>query len=203
MADRQEAASAERPPPARERVFRAARELFYARGIRAVGVDEIVGEAGVTKPSLYRSFPSKDDLVVACQADSDRRFWAWWDRQAARHPGDPKAQLAALFGALVVKTTSDQYRGCPMTNAAVEFPEPDHPNRRIAEANKAKLRQRLRALARELGVADADGLGDGLTLLMEGAFCTGQMFGPDGPQAAVARAAAALVAAHLAPASPA
>src|SRR3954469_19510389 len=78
---------------AAERIKQTARDLFYREGIRAVGVDEIVTKAGVTKPSLYRSFASKDELAAAYLRDYDGEFWAKFERAAAAHPGDPKAQL--------------------------------------------------------------------------------------------------------------
>lgn len=188
------------PPPARaaERIRATAGELFYNRGIRAVGVDEIVERAGATKPSLYRSFASKDELAAAYLTDYDARFWARFDAAAAQHPGDPRAQVLALLRRLSERATQAGYRGCGLTNAAVEYPEPDHPARLVAQQNKHELRARLRAMAAEMGAADPDRLGDGLLLLMEGAYASGQMFGVDGPAGAVAEAAEALMAA-LAP----
>ena len=68
-----------------------ARDLFYRDGIRAVGVDEIVRQAGVTKPSLYRSFPSKDELAASYLRQYEQEFWARFDQSVAAHPGDPQA----------------------------------------------------------------------------------------------------------------
>ena len=70
-----------------------ARELFYKKGIRAIGVDEVVRRAGVTKPSLYRSFASKDDLAAAYLAKYDQEFWQRFELSVAAHPGDPRAQI--------------------------------------------------------------------------------------------------------------
>ena len=78
-----------RPAPAADRIRRSARELFYLRGIRAVGVDAIVAEAGVTKPSLYRSFPSKDELAASYLRDYEAEFWRRFD--AAVQAGDRKS----------------------------------------------------------------------------------------------------------------
>src|SRR5688572_20353524 len=82
---------------ARDRIFAAAKEMFYHQGIRAVGVESIVAAAGATKMSLYRSFPSKDDLVVAYLKDRDVLYWQWWNEIMDSHTGDPRAQLRALF----------------------------------------------------------------------------------------------------------
>lgn len=182
------AGSAERPRAA-ERIRATARDLFYRRGIRAVGVDEIVDTAGVTKPSLYRAFSSKDALAASYLTDYDGEFWVRFDAAVAAHPGDPRSQIGAFLGAVATRATCGGYRGCGLTNAAVEYPEPDHPARLVAEANKRRLRERLTAMARAMGAKDADALGDGLLLLIEGAYVSGQLFGAGGPARSVARVA--------------
>ena len=83
-------------------------------------------------------------------------------------------------------------------SAAVEYPERDHPARIVSEANKQELRRRLRAMASAMGAANSDTLGDGLLLLIEGAYISGQLFGEGGPAASVARNADLLIAASLA-----
>jgi AcrR family transcriptional regulator len=180
--------------PARERILEAARRLFYERGIRAVGVEAVVAEAGVTKMSLYRHFASKDELVAACLGERVAAFWAWFDGKLAEHAGDPRAQLLALFRGLAKRTTTPGFRGCPMTNAAIEFPEADHPGRRVAETHKRELRQRLRELAAAGGAADPETLADGLLLLFEGAYASSQTFGPGGPARSAALVAERLLA---------
>jgi AcrR family transcriptional regulator len=183
--------------PARERLLAVAGELFYRQGIRSVGVDEIVASADVAKMSLYRSFSSKDELVAAYLRDRDERYWRWWDEVTDRHPGQPREQLLGLFRSLARRATRPDWRGCPFTNAATEFPEPGHPGRHVAEANKRELRRRLRELARLAGAHAPALLGDQLVLLFEGAYISAQIFGANGPAAAVADAAAALIEAQL------
>jgi AcrR family transcriptional regulator len=185
--------------PARERLLDAADALFYRRGIRSVGIDEVIAEAGVAKMSLYRSFPSKDELVAAYLERRDAAYWRWWDKVVARHPGDPRAQLLAIFEGIARVATRPHWRGCPFTNAATEFPDPDHPGRRVADANKRELRRRLAALAAEAGAADPGALADSLVLLAEGAYSSGMTFGPHGPAASLVAAAAALVDAQRGP----
>jgi AcrR family transcriptional regulator len=189
------AAAAERP--VRERILEAAREMFYQQGIRAVGVEAIVAAAKATKMSLYRHFASKDELVAACLEGRVATFWQWFDGVLARHPGEPRAQLLALFTALAKRTSAASYRGCPMTNAAIEFPEPGHPGRKVAEANKRELRRRLELLATAAGARDPRLLADGLTLLFEGSYASSQTFGPAGPAKSVARLAGMLIDAAL------
>src|SRR4051812_23907271 len=96
--------------PARERIFDVAKDLFYHQGIRAIGVETIVSEASATKMSLYRTFPSKDDLVVAYQKDRDTLYWVWWDKTVAPHEGDPRAQIRALCEGVAAKVRRPGHR---------------------------------------------------------------------------------------------
>jgi AcrR family transcriptional regulator len=194
---RRAAAAPERAAPPRERLLAVAGDLFYRQGIRSVGVDEIVAEANVAKMSLYRCFASKDELAAAYLMERDERYWRWWESTVALHPGEPRRQIKALFLSLADRTTRPGWRGCPFTNAATEFPEADHPARKIAEANKRELHRRLRALATAAGARHPAALADQLVLLFEGAYTTAQTFGTGGPAKSVADAADALVATQL------
>lgn len=181
-------------PRAADRIRKTARDLFYREGIRAVGVDEIVTRAGVTKPSLYRSFPSKDELAAAYLRDYEQEFWQRFDAEVARADrDDPRARLLAYFEYLSRRAVADDYRGCGLSNAIVEYPHAGHPARLVAEANKRALRQRLAAMAAAAGARDPAPLGDALLLLIEGCFITGQQFGKTGPAKVAAQAAATLI----------
>lgn len=179
---------------AAERIRDTAKDLFYRQGIRAVGVDEIVARAGVTKPSLYRSFASKDELAAAClrdRADENLR------RFDAALEGDARGGLLGWLEALSDKATKADYRGCAQTNAAVEYPERGHPARLVAAANKRRFRERLKKAATDMGARDPAILADGLLLLIEGAYATGQLFGSDGPARVLPQIADALITAHV------
>ena len=176
-------------PRAADRILQSARELFYREGIRAVGVDEIVANAGVTKPSLYRSYASKDELAASYLRLYEAEFWARFDAAVARHPGDARAQITDYLDNLAVRVVSPDYRGCGLTNATVEYPEPDHPARLVSEQHKAELRRRLVAMAADMGARDPALLGDGLFLLLEGALVSSQIFHAESPSGNVARAA--------------
>jgi len=186
-------------PPLRaaDKIRETAKELFYRDGIRAVGVDEIVAKAGATKPSLYRTYKSKDELAAAVLREGADTFWSRFDAAVAEHPGDPRAQVLAYLEGLAQRAVQDDYRGCPLSNAAVEYPERGHLARVTAQEHKADLRKRLRGMATEMGAEDANGLADALLLLIEGAFLTSQLFDKDRPTAEVARAAAKLIDAYL------
>jgi len=171
----------ETPRRAADRIRDTAFDLFYREGIRAVGVEEIVSQAGVTKPSLYRAFESKDELIAAYLRDYDQRFCARFESPGADHPDDPKAHLLAYVDRLSRRASRDGYRGCGLTNAVIEYPDHDHPAHQVAVESKHNLRERLREMCRGMGARDPDELADGLLLLIEGSYVSGQTFGDGGP----------------------
>jgi AcrR family transcriptional regulator len=156
---------------ARDRIFDAAKKLFYRLGIRGVSVDAIAAEADTTKVTFYRVFESKEDLVVKVLEDQSQHFWKWWDAVVSEHEGKPRKQLDALFANIrdrIVGNNAD--RGCLLCNAAVEVVEEDHPGREVIRAHKAELAKRLRDLCRAMGARQPDVLGDSLSLLLSGLF---------------------------------
>lgn len=184
-------------PTAAQRIRQTALELFYRQGIRAVGVEEIVTRAGVTKPSLYRAFSSKDELAACYLTDYCGVFWERFTEAEAAHPGDARAQILHFLGRAGERAVQENYRGCGLTNAAVEYPERDHPARLVSEAHKRELRGKLQQMAAAMGATDPGALGDGLLLLIEGVYVSGQLFGPGGPAASVAENADRLISAWM------
>ena len=162
----------------RQRILDTACTLFYQCGVRAVGVDLVVEKAGVAKTSLYRHFGTKDDLIAAFLEREDADFWATWDRIACQHADDAAAELDAHLGWIGERVGRPNYRGCPQINVAAEFPDIDHPARKIAATHKLEMRQRLTGIARRLGVARPDELAGQLSLLINGAFVSSQIFQP-------------------------
>ncbi len=163
----------------RDRILETASDLFYRRGVRAVGVDLVVEEAGVAKTSLYRHFRTKDDLIAAFLHREDEDFWKCWDNTTRRHPSDAKAELEAQLKWIGERVSRANYRGCPQLNVAAEFPDLDHPARAVATAHKRELRRRLRDLAERLRAKRPDELAAQLSLLINGAFVSSQMFSAD------------------------
>ena len=181
-------------PAAQQLLLRAAGELFYREGVRAVGVDAVVELAGVNKMSLYRQFSSKDDLVVAYLEQASEAFFRRFDESLEKHPGDPVRQIAQYFADLTERASVEGYRGCPFVNVSAEFPDASHPARQCVARNKAQLMERLTALATAAGADDPEGLADALALLIEGIYAASQTYGPGcGPIKAAPRVAEQLV----------
>jgi AcrR family transcriptional regulator len=168
------------PSPA-ERILAAADRLFYEQGIRAVGVDAVAAEAGVSKRTLYNYYATKDDLIAAYLV---ARF-----KQLAPSDEPAREQILGYFDYLERAFARSNYRGCPYVNAVCELSDPKHPAAGIALQFKQQRREWLRGLLERLGAKDAATLATQLQLLAEGAVSTTLVRGDPG-LARVARAAA-------------
>ena len=175
---------------ARARILDTATRLFYARGLRAIGVDTIIAESGVAKATFYKHFPAKDDLVVA-YLDRVDGIWFGQLRSAAEAAGDaPADQLVGLFDALSTACRREGYRGCAFINAAAES-QPGTPVHNRTVAHKTAVLSWVRELAEQAGARDAESLARSLTLLLDGGLASGSLdASPDAPEAAKASARA-------------
>src|ERR1700746_15808 len=182
--------------PPRERIVAAACELFYRHGIRGVGVEAIAEAAGTNKMTLYRHFASKDDLVAAYLRFLAEKASASWDKLAAQHAGDPRAQLRAWLENMAAHVGSGDQRGCALSNAAVELPEKDHPARPVIEAFKNAQRNRIIHLCADADLAQPELLADELFVILEGARVTAQSMGRAGLGERLIRMGEAMIAAH-------
>jgi AcrR family transcriptional regulator len=185
----------------REKLLVTARELFYREGVRAIGVDRIVAQSGVAKTSLYRWFPSKDDLIAAFLEEEEKDRWSQWDRNLARHPGSPEEQLLAQMTGIERLIATQGFRGCPFINVASEFADPEHPARLVCHRMTIELRTRVRGLVEQINVREPHRLADQLLLLIDGAFSAGQILGGEGPSVELCSAARALIDAQRKPAN--
>jgi AcrR family transcriptional regulator len=167
----------------KERILETADRLFYLQGIRAIGVDTIAAEIGISKRTLYNHFPSKDQLIAAYLA---RRF-------VPPRPSDkpPVEQILGTFDALERRFSAKDFRGCPFVNAVAELGAEDKSVKKIAVAFKESRRVWFRDLLIQLGAADAEGLATQLTLLVDGSIA--QDLVRDDPAMARAAKAAARV----------
>jgi AcrR family transcriptional regulator len=170
-------ASLQQKPDMKERILATADKLFYLQGIRAIGVDTIAAEIGISKRTLYNHFPSKDALITAYL---QRRFV-----QPRPSEKPPAEQILATFDSLERRFAAKDFRGCPFVNAVAELGAEDKSVRKIAVAFKESRRLWFRDLLNQLGVADAEGLATQLAVLVDG--CIAQDLVRNDP--AMARAA--------------
>lgn len=182
------------PSCARDRIFQAAKRLFYRYGIRGVSVDTIAAEAETTKVTLYRVFASKDDLVIQVLEDHIRRFWHWWECVTHPYRDDARKQIEALFAALQSGLCSDEtLRGCPVANAAVEIIDEDHPARKIIRDHEAEVARRMLDLCRGMSAKQPEALAHSLSLLVSGVMSSRLTNEDTGQITSVSSAVAALL----------
>jgi AcrR family transcriptional regulator len=188
-----QASSTRATDSARDRLLGAADALFYRRGIRNVGIDEIIATAGVAKASLYNHFASKDELILAYVQRRDDAWFAWFREEVERRASAPAKRLLAVFDVLIDFVGETSFRGCALQNTFVELADRAHPAHKAVLASKRALRGYLGDLAEHAGLAKPKAIAEQLGLLVEGALLTSSLEGSDTPAKTARAAAAALL----------
>jgi AcrR family transcriptional regulator len=174
---------------ARRRILETADRLFYQDGLRAVGIDRIIAEADVAKMSLYKHFPSKDDLILEVLKYREEAVLEFFRSAMERHARKTKNRLRAFFAALKDFFESPGFRGCPFQNAAIELADSDHPGTAFVRGHKQRFSEFLRGVVEEIVGKGAAKVAPAVSVLVEGAMATAVVQGT--PEAAdVARDAA-------------
>ena len=161
--------------PARERLLRIADELFYTRGLRAVGIDEIIEKSGAAKATLYAHFPTKDDLIAGYLR---QRSVQWREHMTARladAPASPVERIDAVFAILAEGCKTPGFRGCPFINAAVEYPDPRHPASIAGAEHRQWILDVFRSLVAQANIRQPNRMAAQLALLYDSAMVGTQM----------------------------
>lgn len=177
----------------RDRLIEAAGDLFLQKGIHCVGLGQVLKRVGVTKTTFYKYFDSKDSLA---QAVLRRR--SEWEldqfRESLSAENDAETEpFTPLFEVLNGWFLDRSYRGCPLNNAAAEFPEPTDPLHRVAAEHKANLLRLIEERARNLGMGDRTQLANELLLIAEGAISVRQVLGDRDAATTAARIAGTIL----------
>jgi AcrR family transcriptional regulator len=158
------------PAPARDRILDTSYELFSRRGVRAVGIDEVIERAGVAKATLYRHFPSKDDLVVAFLERREERWTIGWvETEARRRGSSPEEQLLAIFDAFDEWFRREDFEACSFINVLLEL-GPQHAAGSASVQHLENIRSIVRGLAEEAGLRDPDSFARSWHILMKGSI---------------------------------
>jgi AcrR family transcriptional regulator len=169
----------------RERVSRAAYELFSSHGSRAVGVDAVIARAGTAKMTLYRNFPSKDDLILDFLRRREQLWTREWLEAESRRRGEiPRQQLLAIFDVFAEWFSRPDFEGCSFLTTMIEVNDPEHPVHRAAVGHLANIRAYIAELAAAAGIEDTDSFARKWHILMKGSI----MAAHEGDAAAAARA---------------
>ena len=179
---------------ARERIERAAAQLFYRNGIHATGVELVAQQANVSKRTLYQHFASKNDLVDNYLRGIDARGGSSIEKRLDDTEMSARERLLRIFE----MSRSQVVRGCPFHNAAVESAGSLASTDEIVRAHKLEFTRRLVAVAHEAGAADPHLLGQQLAVLFEGATAMATSLNDTAPVVHARAAAATLIDAALA-----
>ena len=161
----------------RDLLVKTAVDLFYRNGYHATGIDKILTAAGVSKPTLYRHFNSKDDLIIAALESWDTQCRGWMKDEMQRRGDTPRAQLLALFDTLGDWFEEAGFQGCMFINATVEFAGQDNPIHAAARRHKDLFADYIRGIAAAAGARDPAAVTEHLMILMEGAIVTAHTAG--------------------------
>ena len=169
----------------RERLSRAAYELFSREGVRAVGVDAVIARAGTAKMTLYRNFPSKDELILDFLARRER-LWTreWLEAESRQRGASPREQLLAIIDVFGEWFARPDFEGCSFQTTKIEVSDPGHPVHQAAVGHLATIRGYIAGLAAEAGIADVDSFARKWHILMKGSI----MAAHEGDAGAAARA---------------
>jgi len=160
-----------RVPDARERVLESAYELFCRRGVRAVGVDAVVSNAGVARMSLYRNFGSKDELALEFLRLREERWGrAWIQAQVQARAETPAERLLAIFDIFDEWFGDGEFVGCPLINVLLETPDATSPLHRASADALARVRAFVVGLAEEAGIEDPEAFAAQWHILMKGSI---------------------------------
>lgn len=155
---------------ARERIVDAAYELFSRRGIRGVGVDEVIDHAGVAKATLYRHFASKDDLVLAFLERREQRWtYGWLEAEAKKRASTPRERLLAIFDVFDDWFRGPDFDACSFINALLEM-GPDHPVGAAGARHLASVRTVVKEFAEDAGIDDPETFAHLWHILMKGSI---------------------------------
>ncbi|MEV0347210.1 TetR/AcrR family transcriptional regulator [Nonomuraea sp. NPDC050680] len=166
-----------RPSEARARLLNTATRLFYAQGIHAVGIDRIVAEAQVTRATLYRHFPGKEDLVLAYLNEADRAMRGQADEAVTA--GLPAAgTIRALSESIAHSIQSPGFRGCAFLNAAAEYPDPESPVHKAVLTHRQWFLETVTELLAKIQETGAEPAARHFVMMRDGAMAAGCLFDP-------------------------
>jgi AcrR family transcriptional regulator len=159
-----------RAKSARDRILDTSYDMFSRHGVRGVGVDELIARAGVAKATLYRHFPSKDDLVIAFLERREQRWThEWVEAEARRRASDPEGQLLAIFDAFDEWFRTEDFEACSFINVLLEL-GPRHRAGSACVQHLENIRSIVRRLAEEAGLRDPGAFAHSWHILMKGSI---------------------------------
>ena len=165
------------PASRRDDLIDAAMRVFYKRGFHASSLDDIQKEGGISRPTLYNHFKSKDELIVAAMRRRDEIFRNRLMRFVESRGKTPRERLEAVFDFHEEWFTGDEFCGCMFINASAEFTVADSAPRRLAAEHKQEIVRYMRELCDAAGCEDPADTAEQLNILIEGAIVAARVVG--------------------------
>jgi AcrR family transcriptional regulator len=178
---------------ARQRIVETAERLFYAEGVRSVGIDRIIAEAEVAKMTLYNHFSSKDDLILAVLQFREVKFGGMFEKWMERHVKKGTDRFEAFFAALKDWFDSPGFRGCAFINASVELADARHAASQFSAEHKERFHEMIKGIITETKGTKAASVAPAIALMVEGAIVTAVIEQSSGPADVAKDAAMTLV----------
>lgn len=160
-----------------ERLLDAATELFANNGIRAVGIDRILADAGVARASMYTTFGSKEALIAAYLERLDTRDRTRWNR-AVDGITDPAAKILTFFDLAIASAPVRNFRGCQYANAVTEFPDEEMP---AVHAHRVWVLDTITGLLTALDCPNPSDVARSVRLIYDGALASSKFEHTDEP----------------------
>lgn len=154
----------------REVIVEAALKLFYQYGFTATGVDKIIGEAKVSKKTLYTHFRTKEELILATLRARDEQFRNFFMREVNERAGKSKDKLYAMFDVVHDWINGETFSGCLFINAAAEYGDKRNANHKMCAEHKRLVVQYISEVAKKAGAINNEKLAKQINLLIEGAI---------------------------------
>ena len=161
------------PSATKQKLIDVAKKRFYRDGFRNVGIDQILGDVGISKTAFYKHFECKEDLMLAALVEHDQWLRQTFvemvrERVAAAGP----EQLMALFDVVEFLTVDEDFAGCIFVHAAMEFPLPHDPAHQAAARSKRSMEELIERFAADAGATNPRALAQELCMIMEGVYVT-------------------------------
>ena len=161
-----------RKSEARQRIIETAEMLFYAEGVRTVGIDRVIAESKVAKMTLYNHFKSKDELILEVLKYRDHKINAIFDADITFFKSEGMTPIRALFATIKKWFDGEGFRGCAFLNASAELADANHPGFIFSAEHKNAFRKLITDIVVETNGPEAEGVAQAISLLVEGAIVT-------------------------------
>lgn len=168
-------------------------EIFYRDGFHATGMDTLVAQTGISKTTIYKYFPTKQDLIMATLAHRDAVFLQWMGTRIDELASDPQDRVLAFFDVLAQWFQSPDFRGCMFIKASGEFQEAAHPIHKQSAEHKQLVLDLIEGYVGAAGIANPEQTARSLMLLAEGAIVTAHLGHTQNPANDAKRAAQKLI----------